>query len=151
AGAVAPAPAPPVSPVAPVAPGTALAPSPGPRAARSFDDWMSQGDKERERSRPRLALDAYGKALRMDPSRPEAYVGQGRALLTLGDSRSAAASFRRALSINPRYSVAEFWLGEAYRRSGQKTEAAAAYGHYLETAPEGAEAGQAREALNGLP
>jgi len=126
------------------------APSPGPRG-RSFDDWMSQGDKERERSRPRVALDAYDKAIRLDPSRPEAYVGQGRALLTLGDSRSATAAFRRALGINSRYTVAEFWLGEAYRRAGQKTEAAAAYGRYLEAAPEGAEAAQAREALNGLP
>jgi tetratricopeptide (TPR) repeat protein len=112
---------------------------------------MSQGDRERERARPRIALDAYNRAIRLEPSRPEAYVGQGRALLVLGDSRSAITAFRRALGINSRYSVAEFWLGEAYRRAGQKPEAAAAYGRYLEAAPEGAEAAQAREALNGLP
>ncbi len=68
-----------------------------------------------------------------------------------GDSRSAITAFRRALGINSRYSVAEFWLGEAYRRAGQKPEAVDAYGRYLEAAPEGAEAAQAREALNGLP
>ncbi len=140
----------PVAPVSPVPAVARAAPPPGSRG-RSFDDWMSQGDREREHAHPRIALDAYARAIRLEPSRPEAYVGQGRALLVLGDSRSAITAFRRALGINSRYSVAEFWLGEAYRRAGQKSEAAAAYGRYLEAAPEGAEAAQAREALNGLP
>jgi len=52
--------------------------------------------------------------------------------------------------VNSRYSVAEFWLGEAYRRVGQPTQAVEAYGRYLEAAPEGAEAARAREALNAL-
>ncbi|MGZ6162804.1 MAG: tetratricopeptide repeat protein [Myxococcaceae bacterium] len=140
------------APVAPVTPAPALARAkpPGPRA-RSFDDWMAQGDREREHARARAALNAYDRAIRVEPSRPEAYVGQGRALLTLGDSRSAIAAFRKALGVNSRYSVAEFWLGEAHRRAGQNAEAAAAFGRYLEAAPEGAEAAQAREALNGLP
>jgi tetratricopeptide (TPR) repeat protein len=119
--------------------------------ARGFDEWMARGDRERERARARAALDAYGRASKVEPSRPEAYVGQGRALLTLGDPRSAVAAFRKALGVNSRYSVAEYWLGEAYRRAGQTSDAKAAYGRYLEAAPEGAEAAQAREALNGLP
>jgi len=60
------------------------------------------------------------------------------------------AAFRHALQVNPRYSVAEFWLGEAYRRAGQAPEAVEAYGRYLEAAPEGAEATRARQALNAL-
>jgi tetratricopeptide (TPR) repeat protein len=139
------------APAAPVPSGRTVArTTPAVARGRSFDDWLSQGDREREHARARAALSAYGRAIAVEPSRPEGYVGRGRALLTLGDSGSAIAAFRKALGVNSRYSVAEFWLGEAYRRAGQNTEAAAAFGRYLEAAPEGAEAAQAREALNGL-
>jgi len=123
--------------------------APEPRS-RTFDDWMAQGDRDRAHARARAALDAYDRAIALDPARPEAHLAQGRALLEVGDPRAAVAAFRRALAVNPRYSVAEFWLGEAYRRTGQTSEAADAYGRYLEAAPEGAEAGRAREALNAL-
>jgi tetratricopeptide (TPR) repeat protein len=111
---------------------------------------MALADRERDQARTREALDAYDRAVALDGSRPEAYVGQGRAQLELGDPRAAIAAFRRALMVNSRYSVAEFWLGEAYRKVGQPTQAADAYGRYLEAAPEGAEAARAREALNAL-
>jgi len=117
---------------------------------RTFDDWLSLGDREREHSRARAALDAYDRAIALEPTRAEAYVGQGRALLELGDGRSAVAALRRALQANPRYSVAEFWLGEAYRKAGQNDEAFDAYRRYLDAAPEGAEAARAQEALNEL-
>jgi tetratricopeptide (TPR) repeat protein len=111
---------------------------------------MAQGDRDRAQSRAKAALDAYGRASALDGSRPEAYLGQGRAQLELGDPRSAIAAFRRALMVNSRYTVAEFWLGEAYRKVGQSSQAVEAYGRYLEAAPEGAEAPRAREALNAL-
>jgi predicted Zn finger-like uncharacterized protein len=122
---------------------------PDPRS-RTFEEWMALGERERERSRARAALDAYDRAIALDGSRAEAYLGQGRAHLELGDPRSAVAAFRRALMVNSRYSVAEFWLGEAFRRSGQGPQAAEAYERYLEASPEGAEAPRAREALNAL-
>ena len=125
-------------------------PAPSSAPPRSFDDWLARGDREREHARARAAVDAYGHAIAMEPTRAEAYVGQGRALLDLGDPGGAAAVFQRALGQNPRYSVAEFWLGEAYRRSGQKSQAIEAYGRYLKAAPEGAEAARAQEALKGL-
>jgi len=137
----------PVKPTTPVRthPTTAAEPR-----AHTFDEWMALGDREREHAKTRAALDAYDRAIAQDGSRPEAYVGQGRAHLELGDPKSAIAAFRRALMVNSRYSVAEFWLGEAYRRVGQSSQATAAYGRYLEAAPEGAEASRAREALNAL-
>ena len=125
-------------------------PAPSSAPPRSFDDWLARGDRERERARARAAVDAYGHAIAMEPTRAEAYVGQGRALLDLGDPGGAAAVLRRGLGQNPRYSVAEFWLGEAYRRSGQKSQAIEAYGRYLKAAPEGAEAARAQEALKDL-
>jgi tetratricopeptide (TPR) repeat protein len=134
-------------PAPPAAPARPRAAEP---RAHTFDEWMGVADREREQARTRAALDAYDRAIALDGSRPEAYVGQGRAHLELGDPRSAIASFRRALMVNSRYSVAEFWLGEAYRTVGQPTQAAGAYGRYLEAAPEGAEAARAREALNAL-
>ena len=123
--------------------------APQPRA-HTFDEWMALADRDRDQGRARAALDGYDRAITVDGSRPEAYVGQGRSHLELGDPRSAIAAFRRALMVNSRYSVAEFWLGEAYRRVGQSSQAADAYGRYLDAAPEGAEAARAREALNAL-
>jgi tetratricopeptide (TPR) repeat protein len=134
-------------PSAPVRPRPTAAAEP---RAHTFDEWMALADRDRDHARSRAALDGYDRAIALDGSRPEAYVGQGRAHLELGDPRSAIAAFRRALMVNSRYSVAEFWLGEAYRRVGQSSQAADAYGRYLESAPEGAEAARAREALNAL-
>jgi len=125
-------------------------PAPSTATPRSFDEWLARGDRELERARARAAADAYGHAIAMEPTRAEAYVGQGRALLDLGDPAGAASVLKRALGQNPRYSVAEFWLGEAYRRSGQKSQAIEAYGRYLRAAPEGAEAARAQEALKDL-
>jgi predicted Zn finger-like uncharacterized protein len=139
--------APPAPRPEPARPRAAAGPDP---RARTFEEWMALADRERGRSRARAALDAYDRAIALDGSRAEAYLGQGRAHLELGDPRSAIAAFRRALMVNSRYSVAEFWLGEAYRRSGQGPQAAEAYQRYLEAAPEGAEAPRAREALNAL-
>jgi predicted Zn finger-like uncharacterized protein len=137
----------------PVKPAPAARPHPAaavePRA-HTFDEWMALADRDREHAKARAALDAYDRAISADGSRPEAYVGQGRAHLDLGDPKSAISAFRRALMVNSRYSVAEFWLGEAYRRVGQSSQAVEAYGRYLEAAPEGAEAPRAREALNTL-
>ena len=124
--------------------------APEARASRTFDEWMALAERDRQHARTRSALDAYDRAIALDGSRAEAYLGQGRAFLELGDARSAIGAFRRALMVNSRYSVAEFWLGEAYRRAGQPSEAAAAYQRYLGEAPEGAEAPRAREALNAL-
>ena len=124
--------------------------APEARASRTFDEWMALAERDRQHARTRSALDAYDRAIALDGSRAEAYLGQGRAFLELGDPRSAIGAFRRALMVNSRYSVAEFWLGEAYRRAGQPSEAAAAYQRYLGEAPEGAEAPRAREALNAL-
>ena len=145
------APAPSPRTVASVSPPPRPRPAPGagPRA-NTFDAWMAQGDRERQRARAQEAFDAYEHAVAIQPARPEGHVAQGLALLDLGNARLAVAAFRRALAANPRYSVAEFWLGEAYLRLGQTKEAAAAYGRYLEAAPEGAEAARAREALNAL-
>jgi len=123
--------------------------SPAP-PARTFEEWMAQGDREQGRARARAALDAYDRAIALEPDRPEAHVARGRALLDLGNPAGAAGAFGRALEINPRYSVADFWLGEAFRRAGRKDEAVSAYGRYLEAAPEGAEAARAREALKAL-
>jgi len=143
----------PASMTAAIPPGAAPRPRPAPppeARPRTFEDWMAQGDRERAHARARSALDAYERAIALQPARPEARLAQGIALLDLGDPRSAAAAFRHALQANPRYSVAEFWLGEAYRRAGQAPEAVEAYGRYLEAAPEGAEAARARQALNAL-
>ena len=68
----------------------------------------------------------------------------------MGNAGAAATAFQRALELNPRYSVAEFWLGEAQRRAGRRAEAIQAYEQYLELAPDGNQAESARQTLKTL-
>ena len=118
--------------------------------AHTFDEWLALADRERDQARTRAALDAYAARSPSTAQGPRRTRGRGARTSTSENPRSAIAAFRRALMANSRYSVAEFWLGEAYRKVGQPTQAVDAYGRYLEAAPEGAEAARAREALNAL-
>jgi predicted TPR repeat methyltransferase len=68
----------------------------------------------------------------------------------MGNRDGAVGAFQRALELNPRYSVAEFWLGEAQRRAGRRADAIHAYEQYLELAPDGNQAEAARQALKTL-
>jgi len=117
---------------------------------RTYEEWMSRGDVDRANERLQAALDDYDQAIALQPSQPEPHVARGRTLLGMGNPEGAATAFQRALELNPRYSVAEFWLGEAQRRAGHNPEAIRAYEAYLERAPDGNQAEAARQALKTL-
>jgi predicted Zn finger-like uncharacterized protein len=117
---------------------------------RTYEEWMSRGDVDRANERYQAALDDYDQALALDSSQPEAHLARGRTLLGMGNAEAAAAAFQRALDLNPRYSVAAFWLGEAQRRTGRRADAIKAYEEYLQAAPDGNYAASARQALQTL-
>jgi predicted Zn finger-like uncharacterized protein len=117
---------------------------------RTYEEWMSRGDVDRANERLQAALDDYDQALALQPSQPEAHLARGRTLLGMGNPDGAATAFQRALDLNPRYLVAEYWLGEAQRRAGHRAEAIRAYETYLERAPDGNQAEAARQALKTL-
>jgi predicted Zn finger-like uncharacterized protein len=117
---------------------------------RTYEEWMSRGDVDRANERLQAALEDYDQALALEPSQPEAHLARGRTLLGMGNAVAAATAFQRALDLNPRYSVAAFWLGEAQRRAGRRADAIKAYEEYLQAAPDGNQAAAARQALETL-
>lgn len=117
---------------------------------RSFDYWMAQGDRLRMRERYEAAMDAYGRAADMGPTRAEPLAGRGLALLDLGKHLPAEAAFREALKLNSRYAVAVMGLAETYKAMGKKQQAIEQYEKYLDILPNGPEAPVARSAIERL-
>jgi len=141
---VAPVESPPVeSPPVPVV-------TPPPEPKRSFDGYMRQGDRLREREKSEAALDAYAKAAEMEPSRAEPIAGRGLALLDMGSKLQAQAAFEQALRLNPRYGVALMGLAETYRAQGKNADAIRYYERYLDVLPNGSEAPVARANIKKL-
>ncbi len=144
--------------VTPALPASALPPrgapqgtaAPSPPAEKSYEDWMVEATRRRTHERISSALDAYDKALQLQPQSAEAHTGRGLALLDAGRRHEALVDFNRALELDPRDGVAVLGLAETYRSLGRVGEARAAYQRYLEGWPGSSEARAARAALESL-
>lgn len=119
-----------------------------PRA--DFDTLLGQADRLREREKLDAALDTYGRAADLAPTRAEPYAGRGLVLLDMGQKPQAEAAFREALKLNPRYAVAVMGLAETYRAMGRNEDAIRYYEKYLDILPNGPEAAVAKSAISRL-
>ena len=117
---------------------------------KSFDWYLAQGDRLRERDKPEQALDFYGKAADLKPDRVEPMTGRGLALLDMANPSAAEATFEQALKLNSRYGPAIMGLAEAYRIAGKNEKAIEYYQRYLDVLPNGAEAAVARNSIERL-
>jgi hypothetical protein len=117
---------------------------------KTFDWYVAQGDRLRERDKPEQALDFYGKASDLKPDRVEPITGRGLALLDMANPSAAAATFETALKLNSRYGPAIMGLAEAYRIEGKNEKAVEFYQRYLDVLPNGAEAAVARNSIERL-
>ncbi len=73
------------------------------------------------------AIDAYCKAIALQPDFPDAYVNLGVLVLSLGQRQEAIALFRRAIELNPHHALAHGNLGKALHDDGQLDAAVEAY------------------------
>ncbi len=121
-----------------------------PAPKRSADYWISQGDRLRDKERAEAALDAYGKALDINPENVEALTGQGLCFLDMAKPLQAEPVLEHALKLNPRYAPAIMGLAESFRFQGKKEKAISMYQRYLDTFPNGPEAGVARANIDRL-
>lgn len=90
---------------------------------------MADGDHERALTHFRSALQHNPYTWDIEPYED----CLGRAYLRLGRYSEAIAEFQRVLQINPNYPLANYHIGEAYRRSGADAEAAAKFDDFLST------------------
>lgn len=125
-------------------------PVPKPEPKKSYDYFMTQGDRLREREKPEAALDMYGEAHDLKPTRAEPLAGRGLALLDMGNHLAAAAAFEDALKYNANYGPAIMGMAESLRLQGKNDRAIEYYQRYLDVLPNGVDAAVARNNIERL-
>ena len=93
------------------------------------------------------ALDAFDRALAIDPQDAEAHSYRGVALAQLGRMHEALAAFDEALKINPQFAEAHYNRGVALTELGRTDEALAAFDRALAINPQDAKAHHNRGAV----
>lgn len=121
-----------------------------PEPKKTYEYFMSQGDRLRDREKAEAALDMYGQAADLKPGRAEPVAGRGLALLDLGNHLAAQAAFEEALKLNSRYGPAIMGLAEAFRLQGKSEKAVEYYQRYLDVLPNGVEASVAKNNIERL-
>ena len=98
------------------------------------------GNVLQEQSKLDEAIEAYNKALSLNPDYAEAYSNMGIALKEHGKLEEAIEAFNKALSIKPDYAEAYNNMGNALQDQGKLEEAIEAYNKALSIKPDYAEA-----------
>ena len=94
-----------------------------------------------EEDQPRAAVDAYRRALALEPALAEAHLNLGRLLHETGDLAGAEEHYRQALACHSESALAAYNLGVALQDQGRPQEALAlAYQRALEQDPDLADA-----------
>jgi hypothetical protein len=121
-----------------------------PEPKKSFEFYLAQGERLREREKTAQALDFYGRAHELKPDRVEPLAGRGLCLLDMGNPTAAVAAFEQALQLGPRYGPAIMGMAEALRAQGKNEQAIEYYQKYLDVLPNGSEAAVARNSIERL-
>lgn len=91
---------------------------------RTADEWLAVARAcEADRQTWPDALHAYEQALRLDPSRGEAFINSGTLHYEQGDLAQAAQCFIRAVQLQPTDALAQFNLGSVLDESGRLEDA----------------------------
>jgi len=125
------------------------------RGQRITQEWLSGGDAKRKPETIRQALDAYGKAIALDPQYAEAWEARCDLLPKSEENHwnnkrlldRIIADCSQALRLNGKLFLARMDLAEAYRHMGNKDKSLEEYGRVLQMHPEAGGAKQWRITL----
>ncbi len=101
-----------------------------------YDDAVLDGVSNLNLNKPAKALQDFNRAIEIDPTRANAYVGRGNTLSTLGRYKEALKDYDIAIEIDPKVANAYVNRGSAYSHLTQYEKAIADYEKGLELDPE---------------
>jgi tetratricopeptide (TPR) repeat protein len=89
-------------------------------AGPNADDWLATAlEYDAEENTRAQAIEAYDRALCVDPRKPEALINCGTLYYEDGNLKKAAEYFRRALEADPENALAHFNLGSVLEETGR--------------------------------
>ena len=109
--------------------------------AESAEEYFARGITLEEVPATHLqAIEAYQKALELDPDHAAAHINLGTLYYNRREYTLAEQHYRQAIDVDPRYALAYFDLGNVLDETGRLPEAAQAYRTALQFAPTYADA-----------
>jgi tetratricopeptide (TPR) repeat protein len=113
--------------------------------------WIALGNEYFDSQQREKAVEAYGKALQLQPNNPDVLTDQGVMYRELGEYDKAVANFKKANGINPKHLQSLLDLGVVYGRDLKDYDKAMeTFNHLIQIAPDSVEAAHAREAIEEL-
>ena len=114
---------------------TATSPTPTPKTEKTAYDWNETGRELQNQERYNEAIDAYEKAISIDPNYKWAWYNKGLVLNDLEKYENAIVVLNQVLRIDPNYEGAYFEKGYALGELGRHEEAIPVYLKELQLDP----------------
>ncbi len=123
----------------------------GARDPKNVRAWIQLGNDYFDTRQSQKAVEAYGRALELQPNDPDVLTDQGVMYRDLGNFDQAIANFKKASKIDPKHVHSLFNLGVVYAHDLKNAaEAEKAWNQVIAAAPNTPAAAQAQQALQQL-
>ena len=100
---------------------------------KNLQAWVSLGNDYFDTSQPQKAIDAYSKALELNPNNPDILTDQGVMYKRVGWFDKALANFDKAQQVDPNHLQSLYNIGVVYMEDlKQPDKALKVWGKYLE-------------------
>ena len=100
---------------------------------KNLQAWVSLGNDYFDTSQPQKAIDAYTKALELNPNNPDVLTDQGVMFRKVGWFDKALANFEKAQQVDPKHLQSLYNIGVVYMEDMKQPEKALkTWGRYLE-------------------
>ncbi|MFZ3123178.1 MAG: tetratricopeptide repeat protein [Thermodesulfovibrionales bacterium] len=103
-------------------------------------DWFENGCVLVNSGNPQKAVEAFTKAIKLNPNNEKFYVFRGNAYGEAGNNNQAVKDIAKAIKLNPKYAKAYVSRGNAYLRSGSYQQAVKDYSMAAKLSPKHEEA-----------
>ncbi len=103
-------------------------------------DWFENGCVLVNSGNPQKAVEAFTKAIKLNPNNEKFYIFRGNAYGEAGNNNLAVKDSAKAIKLNPKYAKAYVSRGNAYLRSGSYQQAVKDYSMAVKLSPKHEEA-----------